>query len=117
MTITEKAAYLKGLLEGMNIDENKPESKLFKAIVDCIEEVAITVADLDDSVDTLNAYVEEIDQDLGDVEEYVFGDDDCDCDYDCDNCDDPCWDDDEEYCECCDEDCDCCDYDEAPDQE
>ena len=113
MTITEKAAYLKGLLEGMNLDENKPETKVFKALVDCIDDIAITVADLDDSVDTLNAYIEEIDQDLGDVEEYVFGDDD-ECDFDCDNCEDPCWDDDEEYCECCDEDCDCDCCSDAP---
>ena len=105
MTITEKAAYLKGLLEGMNLDEAKPETKLLKAMIDVIDDMAITVCDLDDSVDTLNAYCDELDEDLGQVEEYVFGDESEGCDFDCDNCEDPCWDDDEEYCDCCD--CDC----------
>ena len=32
MSITEKTAYLKGLLEGLNIDTGKPEGKLLKAV-------------------------------------------------------------------------------------
>ncbi len=37
MTITEKTAYLKGLMEGMNLDESKPENKLIKAIVETLD--------------------------------------------------------------------------------
>ena len=33
MTITEKTAYLKGLLEGMNIDQTTNEGKLLAAII------------------------------------------------------------------------------------
>ncbi len=99
MNITEKAAYLKGLAEGMNLDADKPETKLINAMLDTINDLALTVADLEDEVDTLNAYIEEIDEDLGDVEEYIYGPDDCDCGCDCD--DDWSWCDDE------DEDCDC----------
>ncbi|MBQ4055413.1 MAG: hypothetical protein IJD17_06820 [Clostridia bacterium] len=103
MNMTEKAAYIKGLLEGMNLDENKPETKLFNAIVDCLNEMAMTLTEVEEDVEVLDAYIEEVDEDLGDVEEYIFGDDDCCCcdDDDCDCCcDDECEDDD--CCDCCD---------------
>ena len=88
MNITEKAAYLKGLAEGIALDPAKPETKLINALIDCVNELALTIADMDEDLDTLEAYIEEIDEDLGDVEEYIFDEDDCDCD-------------------CCDDDCDC----------
>ena len=104
MTITEKTAYLKGLLEGLNLDESKPEGKLLKAVVETLDELANDLTDVADDVATLNDYVEELDEDLGDVEEFVYSDDECDCDCDCDE-------DDEDYecdgdCDNCDEDCD-----------
>ncbi|MBQ7161270.1 MAG: hypothetical protein IJR90_06155 [Clostridia bacterium] len=98
MSITEKAAYLKGLMDGMKLDETKDETKLLRALVSTVSELADEIADTQDDVDTLNAYVEEIDEDLGAVEEYVFGGDDLDCDFDCENCEDA------ENCEYADED-------------
>ncbi len=99
MDILEKCAYIKGLADGLNLDETKAEGKVLKAIIDLLSDVCETIADLDDEVATLGDYIEEVDHDLGDVEEYVF-DDECDCDdCDCDDCD----------CECeCDDECDCC---------
>ena len=89
MSITEKAAYLKGLMDGLKLEEGKDETKLLRALVDAVTDLANEIADTQDDVDVLNAYVEEIDEDLGAVEEYVFGgDDDLDCDFDCENCDD-----------------------------
>ena len=98
MTITEKTAYLKGLLEGLNIDETKAEGKLLKAVIETLDELANDLTDVADDVATLNDYVEELDEDLGEVEEYLYSDEcDCDCDDDID-CDGD--------CDCCDEDCD-----------
>ncbi len=48
MGISEKIAYLKGLMEGMKIDEQSNEGKLFAAIVDVLDEVALEVEDLTD---------------------------------------------------------------------
>ena len=79
MNISEQAAYLKGLLEGMDLDADKPETKLFTAIVDLLNEMAQDAVDTAEELDTLNAYVEEIDEDLGGVEELLFGDEECDC--------------------------------------
>jgi len=75
MNITEKAAYLKGLLDGLKLDEEKPEGKLLAAIVDTINDLALELADTQDDVETLDAYAEELDEDLGAVEEFVYGDD------------------------------------------
>lgn len=104
MDILEKCAYIKGLAEGLNLDATKPEGKVINAILDLLGDLTATVADIDDEVATLNDYVEEIDHDLGDAEEYLYGDDECDCcdDDECDDCD----------CEDCDcDDCDCDDED------
>lgn len=98
MTITEKTAYLKGLLEGLDLDENKAEGKLLKAVIETLDELANDLADVADDVATLNDYVEELDEDLGEVEEYLYSDecdcdcddDDIDCDGDCENCDEDC---------------------------
>ena len=99
MDILEKCAYIKGLADGLNLDETKAEGKVLKAIIDLLSDVCETIADMDDEVATLGDYIEEVDHDLGQVEEYVF-DDECDCcDDDCDCCD-------------CDDDCDCCDCDD-----
>ena len=54
MTITEKTAYLKGLLEGMEIDQSTKEGKLLAAIVETLDDIALSVADLDDEVGAIN---------------------------------------------------------------
>ena len=108
MDILEKCAYIKGLAEGLNLDASKPEGKVLNAIIELLSDVCDTVADIDDEVATLGDYVEELDHDLGEVEEYLYDEDcDCDCDEDCDcDCDDD--------CDCCDDDCDCdCDCDDC----
>lgn len=92
MTITERTAYLKGLAEGLALDESKPEGKLIAEMVKLLDEMANEIADINDDCDMLNDYIEEIDEDLGAVEEIVY-DDECDC---CD-CDDD--DEDDDYFE------------------
>ena len=76
MTVTEKAAYLKGLVEMAHFDADTDEVKIIKAMVDAIDEMALTIADLEDEVATLSELVDEIDEDLGDVEECIYDDDD-----------------------------------------
>lgn len=87
MTITEKVAYLKGLADGMKLNTESDEGKLLAAIIDAMEDMALTVSDLEDNVAELSAQVDEIDDDLGSVEEELYGDDCC--------CDDEDYDDDD----------------------
>ena len=87
MTITEKVAYIKGLLEGLALDETKPETKVIKAIVDALDDIALTAADTEERVETLEGYCDELDDDLALLEDEVYGDVD-DEDYDEDDEDD-----------------------------
>ncbi len=88
MTITEKCAYLKGLAEGMNLDANSSEVKLINGIIDLLGDVTEAIEEIDCDLETLSDYADELDEDLGAVEEYIYDDCDCCCDDDCDCCDD-----------------------------
>ena len=82
MTVTEKVAYLKGLIEGFAIDENSKEGKLLKAVMDVLSDLAVSVEDLEDYTAELTEQVDAIDEDLGSLEEdfYDLDDEDgCDC--------------------------------------
>ena len=97
MTLNEKAAYIKGLADGLGVDETTKEGKLIAALIDLTSEMATAIAEQEKQIETLHDYIEEIDEDLGEVEELLYEDDECDCDdcdCDCDDCD----------C-CCDENC------------
>lgn len=68
MSITERVAYLKGLAEGLDIDANSKEGKLFGAIIDVLEEMSSEILDLNEQCEELNELVDVIDEDLGQVE-------------------------------------------------
>ena len=88
MKLTEKAAYLKGLADGLDFDKTTKEGKLIAALLDMVDALAEKVDELDNDVQDLNDYCEELDEDLGDVEEVLCEDDDEDyCDGDCEGCD------------------------------
>ena len=88
MTLTEKAAYIKGLAEGLALDESKPETKIINALIDIIYDLSLAVADLEDELVLVGEQVDAVDEDLDALESYVYDDDDCDCDCCCDDCDD-----------------------------
>lgn len=110
MKLSEKAAYLKGLAEGLNIDKSTAEGKLISAMLDLLGDITDAVGEIDEDLEYLNDYVEELDEDLGSVEDALYGEDECDCchddceegdwdddcDYNCDECDHPCYDEEED---------------------
>ena len=83
MTINEKVSYLKGLTEGLEISSATKEGKLLKAIVDVLEDMALTVSDLEDGYAELSEYVDLIDEGLEEVENEVFDDEDDESDDAC----------------------------------
>ena len=76
MGVSEKVAYLKGLLEGLKLDENSDSAKVFRAIVDVLDEVALEIEDLTDEVREIGDGLDVVSDDLGDVEDVVFEDED-----------------------------------------
>ena len=80
MEIIEKVAYLKGLAEGLGIDDSTKEGKAIKLIIDLLDDVALTISDMSDGLDILGDHVELIDEDLEDlISEIYDDDDDCGC--------------------------------------
>lgn len=81
MTITEKVAYLKGLAEGLDIDtEKSKEGKLIAAIIDVLEDMGLSIEDLESTTDELAEELDAVSDDLADVEEDLYGgEDECDC--------------------------------------
>ncbi len=85
--ITEKVAYLDGLMDGMELPDDKYK-KLFSAIVDTLKEVAEELADHEDILADLDDNVDDILDELEEHEEAIFGDEDDEDDDDDDDEDD-----------------------------
>ncbi|MCL2884895.1 MAG: zinc-ribbon domain-containing protein [Oscillospiraceae bacterium] len=83
MTVTEKVAYLKGLMEGLEIDAVSKEGKIFAAILDAMQDLASSVEDLEEYASELTEQLDTVDEDLDALESFVYEDDDED-----DDCDD-----------------------------
>ena len=89
MTVIEKVAYIKGLCEGLALDESNAEAKVLLKIVDLLEDMANDLEDVACQAEDAYEYCEELDEDLGYVEADLYDDgDDDDDDCDCDCCDD-----------------------------
>jgi len=94
-TITEKVAYLKGLVEGMDIDQSTKEGKVLTAVMDVLSDLATTLEDLEDYTAELTEQVDAIDEDLDLLESDYYEEweeDDDYCDGCCDDCDEDCGD-------------------------
>ena len=93
MTISEKVAYLKGLAEGLNLDtEKSKEGKLISVMIGILEEVGLSIEDLEENALALGEEIDTISDDLADVESVVYGEDEDEDDYfevECPNCEEP----------------------------
>ena len=85
MTIKEQAAYLKGMMEGLNLDETKGETKLLKSIVDLVHNMSISFEDLEEDMDSVLEQLDVMDEDLAEVEDKV-GVKNCGCGCDDEDC-------------------------------
>ena len=98
MTISEKVAYLKGLAEGLNLDtEKSKDGKLISVMIGILEEVGLSIEDLEENALALGEEIDVLSDDLADVESVVFDEDENDEeDYDddwfeveCPTCEEP----------------------------
>ena len=79
MTISEKVAYLKGLAEGLNLDtEKSKEGKLISVMIGILEELAMSVEDLEENALNLGEEIDVLSDDLADGEDVVFDEDEDD---------------------------------------
>ena len=86
MGISEKVAYLKGLAEGLKLDAESNEGKLFAAIIDVLEDMADEIADMQDEMVDLEDGLDAVSDDLSEVEESLYELEDEDEDEDEEDC-------------------------------
>ena len=95
MTISEKAAYLKGLMDGMDLDTEKAEGKMIAAIVDLLGDMAKRVKDIEETTIAISDELDEIEEDLDAIEDFIMDEDEEDWD-DEEDLDDEDWADEED---------------------
>ena len=87
MTISEKSAYLKGLMDGLKLDTETNEGKMIAAIVDLLGDMSKRMVDIEDTTIAISDELDEIEEDLDAIEDFIMDEDDDDDD----------WDDEEDY--------------------
>ena len=65
MSMMESVCYLKGLAEGLGIDDSTKEGKLLSAIVDVLDDMAAEIADIEETAYEQAELLDIIDEDLG----------------------------------------------------
>lgn len=101
MTVSEKVAYLESLAKGLDPGIAKPKGgKLVSVMIDILEEVGMSIEDLEENTVALGEETDATSDGLSDAEKAVFDedddDDDCCCgdeeddffEMDCPNCGD-----------------------------
>ena len=94
MTICEKSAYLKGLMDGLNLSTETDEGKMIAAIVDLLGDVPKRLKDVEDTTIAISDELDEIEEDLDAIEDFILDEDE---DYEDDFEDDDFDDEDEDY--------------------
>lgn len=97
MTLSEKAAYLKGLMDGIKLDTEKDENRLLGKIVEFLQDLAVSVDDLEDNAIAVSDELDEIEDNLDAIDEFLMDDDDDEYDDDFDDEDYDFGDDDYEF--------------------
>ncbi len=94
MTISEKSAYLKGLMDGLNLNTDAAEGKMIAAIVELLGDISKKVTDIEETTIAISDELDEIEEDLDAIEDYILDEEDDEDDYDFGDDDDY---DDEDY--------------------
>ena len=93
MNLTEKAAYLKGLKDGLNLSTETAEGKLINALIELVDEMAVSITDIEDMTYAITEELDAIEEELDAIEEVL--DEEFEDDYDDDDEDED--DDEEDY--------------------
>ena len=96
MTISEKSAYLKGLMDGLKLNTESDEGKMIAAIVDLLGDVTKRLSDVEETTIAISDELDEIEEDLDAIEDYILDEEDDEFDFDDDD-DFEDYDDDEDF--------------------
>mgnify|MGYP004538351329 CR=1 FL=1 len=83
MTNLERVAYIRGLAEGLELDTDKKEVKVIDAMLTLLEDMALSISDLEEGYEDMVDQLDAVDEDLCTLEDDFYeGDAHCDCDDD-----------------------------------
>ena len=74
--LTDRISFLKGMAAGMKLNMDKDSNKLMLEMLTVMGEMAEEMAAMEEKHNDLNEYVESIDDDLSELEETLFGEED-----------------------------------------
>lgn len=83
MGIAEKIAYLRGLAEGLKLDEETKEGKVLLAVIDVLADISDELEELEDEIYELEEGIDAVSEDLSDVEECLYEEDEDEDEDDC----------------------------------
>ena len=72
MTLSEKSAYLKGLMDGLKLSTETDEGKMIAAIVDLLGDLTRKVTDIEDTTIAISDELDEIEEDLDAIEDFIM---------------------------------------------
>ena len=75
MEMMEKVAYLKGLTEGLGLDDSTKEGKVIKLVIDLLDDVVLTLSDVADGFTLMEEQLEAIDEELDELASEIYEDD------------------------------------------
>ncbi|MBE7035089.1 MAG: hypothetical protein E7402_03065 [Ruminococcaceae bacterium] len=81
--LSEKAAYLRGYVDGLKISDKNDEGKVIARLLDLVEEMAASIEEVGDLVETCEERIDDLEDFADEMSECCDCDDDCDCDCGC----------------------------------
>ncbi len=75
MTISEKSAYLKGLMDGLKLNTETDEGKMIAAIVDLLGDMSKRITDIEETTIAISDELDEIEEDLDAIEDFIMDED------------------------------------------
>lgn len=71
--LTERVSYLRGLVDGIKLDESSPESRIFAEIIELLDDLASSVESIDEKQNDISEELADTQEDLYD---YLYGEED-----------------------------------------
>ena len=75
-SISSRASYLNGLIEGLGITNETKEGKAITELASILKDMAIEVEDLKRAQEDIEDFMDDMSDDLCDIEDEVFGNED-----------------------------------------
>lgn len=72
MNKLEKLAYLKGLVAGLNLNDDKKDTKVIRNLMELLEDIVLDMENLEDGFYEFQQQLDEVDEDLGAIEKDLY---------------------------------------------